>query len=146
MKNMKKIVAITSLVGILGLTSFAYAYTYSSNSATCTNSATCSESSSCTDESQCNKIDKEPCSENQNCPKTVIIDDKITNTEEFKSQTLEGKKAILDINVKSGALTKEKADEIYNSIITSSSDSLNSKSCGSGLQKGSGCGSCKSSK
>lgn len=66
--------------------------------------------------------------------------------DEFKSQMLEQKKAILDQRVTEGNLTSEKADEIYNAIKENMASCDGSGSVGSGKKSGScfgngaGCG------
>jgi hypothetical protein len=78
--------------------------------------------------------------------------------EEFKTESLKQKKAILDQRVKEGSLTQAKADEIYNSIVNNQGTcdgtggtgigKMNGAGFGQGMGKGqgmgngAGCGGC----
>lgn len=58
--------------------------------------------------------------------------------EEFKAQMLEQKKAILDQRVKDGILTKQQADEIYNSIKNNQATCDGTGNAGIGKKYGAG--------
>lgn len=60
--------------------------------------------------------------------------------DEFKAESLEQKKAVLDERVNDGDLTKEKADEIYNSIKTNQETCDGTGSAGIGKMNGVGFG------
>lgn len=60
--------------------------------------------------------------------------------EEFKTETLKEKKAILDQRVKDGSLTQAQADEIYNSIKTNQATCDGTGSSGIGRMNGAGFG------
>jgi len=60
--------------------------------------------------------------------------------DEFKTETLVQKKAVLDQRVKDGNLTKDAADEIYNSIVTSQETCDGTGSAGIGKMNGGGLG------
>ena len=60
--------------------------------------------------------------------------------EEFKSETLQQKKGILDQRVKDGSLTQSEADEIYNSIATNQATCDGKGSAGIGRMNGAGFG------
>lgn len=60
--------------------------------------------------------------------------------EEFKSQMLEQKKAVLDQRVNDGTLTQQQADEIYNRIKTNQAACDGSGSAGIGKSYGAGFG------
>jgi len=55
--------------------------------------------------------------------------------EEFKAETLQQKKEILDQRVKDGSLTQDQADEIYNSIVTNQATCDGTGSAGIGRMK-----------
>lgn len=60
--------------------------------------------------------------------------------DEFKSQMLEQKKAILDQRVKDGQLTQQQADEIYNAIKDNQANCDGTGSAGIGKKFGAGFG------
>ena len=66
--------------------------------------------------------------------------------DEFKSQMLEQKKAVLDQRVKDGTLTQQQADEIYDTIKNNqvtcdgTGNIQNGKRCGAGFGSGAGKG------
>jgi hypothetical protein len=64
--------------------------------------------------------------------------------DEFKTQMLEQKKALLDQRVKDGRLTQERADAIYNAIKANQAtcDGTGNKGYGSGCGAGMGTGGC----
>jgi len=102
MKNLKKIIAAVTVVGMLGASGAAYAATVK------TPAEIASELTGKTVED----LYKERAS-----GKTYgTIAKDAGKLEEFKAQMLEQKKAILDQRVKDGKLTQEQADEIYNAI------------------------------
>jgi hypothetical protein len=102
MKNIKKFVAVASLVAIIGVSTIAYAAT----------ATTPAEIVSSLTGKSVEDIYKEKTSD-----KTFgTIAKEAGKLDEFKTQMLEQKKAILDQKVKDGTLTQEKANEIYNAI------------------------------
>lgn len=60
--------------------------------------------------------------------------------DEFKTESLKQKKAILDQRVKDGSLTQAKADEIYNSIVNNQATCDGTGSAGIGKMNGAGFG------
>lgn len=60
--------------------------------------------------------------------------------DEFKTENLKQKKAVLDQRVKDGNLTQAAADEIYNSIVTSQATCDGTGSAGIGKMNGAGVG------
>ena len=60
--------------------------------------------------------------------------------DEFKTQSLEQRKAVLDQRVKDGNLTQAQADEIYKSIVTNQSTCDGTGSSGIGRRNGGGFG------
>lgn len=60
--------------------------------------------------------------------------------EEFKAETLQQKKEILDQRVKDGSLSQAEADEIYNSIATNQATCDGTGSAGIGRMSGAGFG------
>ena len=60
--------------------------------------------------------------------------------DEFKAQSLEQRKAVLDQRVKDGKLTQAQADEIYKSIVTNQSTCDGTGSIGIGRMNGGGFG------
>ncbi|MGH4123577.1 MAG: hypothetical protein ACREV6_11690 [Clostridium sp.] len=60
--------------------------------------------------------------------------------DEFKTESLKQKKAVLDQRVKDGKLTQAAADEIYNSIVTSQANCDGTGNASMGKMKGAGVG------
>jgi len=126
MKNLKKIIAAVTVVGILGATGAAYAATVK------TPAEIASELTGKTVED----LYKERAS-----GKTYgTIAKDAGKLEEFKAQMLEQKKAILDQRVKDGKLTQEQADEIYNAIKNNQTNCDGTGSAAIGRKYGAGFG------
>lgn len=102
MKNLKKFVATVTVVGILGAAGTAFAAT------------------AMTPAEILSGLTGKPVSElyqERSEGKTFgTIANESGKLEEFKSQNLEQKKAVLDQRVKDGKLDQEQADQVYNSI------------------------------
>jgi len=102
MKNIKKFATVITLVGLMGATSAVYAAT----------SKTPAEITSGLTGKTVEEVYKE-----KTAGKTFgTIAKDAGKLDEFKTQMLEQKKAILDQRVKDGKLTQAQADEIYNAI------------------------------
>lgn len=104
MKNMKKIVSITAVVGMLATTGAVYAASEINTPAEILSNLTGKSVESLYEEIEAGKTFGELAKEA----------DKL---DEFKSLNLEQKKSLLDTRVKEGTLTQEKADEIYSAIL-----------------------------
>jgi len=126
MKNLKKIIAAVTVVGMLGASGAAYAATVK------TPAEIASELTGKTVED----LYKERAS-----GKTYgTIAKDAGKLEEFKAQMLEQKKAILDQRVKDGKLTQEQADEIYNAIENNQANCDGTGSAAIGRKYGAGFG------
>lgn len=64
--------------------------------------------------------------------------------EEFKAQMLEQRKALLDLRVKDGTITQERADALYNAMKSNQAICNGTGNSGLGMKNGAGCasGSC----
>ncbi|MCR4436049.1 MAG: DUF2680 domain-containing protein [Clostridiales bacterium] len=132
MKNLKKIIAAVTVVGLLGTAGAVYAAT----------AKTPAEIVSELTGKAVEDIYKE-----RAAGKTYgTIANDAGKLEEFKAQMLEQKKAVLDQRVQEGKLTQEQADAIYNSIKNNQAacDGTGSagigKKCGAGFGSGNGMG------
>ncbi|AZV58687.1 DUF2680 domain-containing protein [Clostridium sp. AWRP] len=132
MKNFKKFVAALTIVGAIGSASAVYAAT----------SKTPAEVVSGLTGKTVEDLYKE-----HTAGKTFgTIANEAGKLEEFKTQMLDQKKAVLDQRVKDGNITQEKADEIYNAVKTNQAacDGTGSeqvgKKYGAGFGQGSGMG------
>src|SRR5665647_1508566 len=102
MKNMKKIIAVSALVVVLGVAGIAYA-AENKTPADITSALT---GKSVTD------VNAE-----RAAGKTYgTIANEAEKLDEFKAQMLEQRKAVLDQRVKDGQITQEQADVMYNNI------------------------------
>lgn len=104
MKNFKKFVAILTIVGAIGSASAVYA-------ATSTSKTPAEVVSGLT-----GKTVEDLYKEHADGKTFGTIANEDGKLEEFKTQMLDQKKAVLDQRVKDGSITQEKADEIYNAI------------------------------
>lgn len=104
MKNMKNLIVLVVTIGVLGMVGVAYADEFKTPAdiaVVLTGKST------------------EDVNKQRSEGKTYgTIAKEAGKLDEFKSQMLEQKKAILDQKVKDGTLTKQQADEIYNQIKT----------------------------
>ncbi|MCX7709465.1 MAG: YckD family protein [Clostridia bacterium] len=132
MKNVKKFVAVLSIVGVLGTAGAVYALEIKTpadvvagltgKSITEVNNERTSGKTYGTIAKEANKLD------------------------EFKAQMLEQKKAILDQRVKDGTLTQEQADAIYKRIkdnqalCDGTGNEGTGRGCGAGFGNGKGMG------
>lgn len=102
MKGFKKIAAVISIVGVLGISGAAFAATV----------MTPAQIVSGLTGKSVTEVNQE-----RSAGKTYgTIANDAGKLDEFKTQMLEQKKAILDQRVEAGNLTKNQADQIYNSI------------------------------
>jgi len=121
--KIKKTIAITLVVGVIGAMGIAYAAT-SKTPAEITSSLT-------------GKTVTEVNAERSQGKTYGTIANEAGKLDEFQAQMLEEKKANLDQRVKDGKLTQEQADAIYNNIKT---NQLTCDGAGSGRMGGQGCG------
>ncbi len=103
MKKFKKFAAVLVAVGILGTAAIAYAEVTAKTPAQIVSGLT-------------GKTMEDVIKERADGKTYGTIVNEAGKLDEFKSQILEQKKAILDQRVKSGTLTQQQADQIYNSI------------------------------
>ena len=128
MKNFKKLVAAATIVGILGVVGVAGA-SYA------TGTTTPAGISALTGKSL------EQVTTERAAGKTYgTIANDAGKLEEFKTQTLEQKKAILDQRVAAGNMTQAQADTIYNSIKANQATCDGTGSTGLGQRSGAGFG------
>jgi len=121
--SIKKTIAITLVVGVIGAMGIAYAAT----------AKTPAEIASSVTGKTVTDVTAE-----RNQGKTYgTIANEAGKLDEFQTQMLEERKADLDQRVKNGTITQEQADAIYNNIKT---NQLNCDGEGSGRMGGQGCG------
>lgn len=102
MKNIKKLVAVVTVVGMLGASGAVYA----------ASAKTPAEITAALTGKTVEDVYKE-----KTAGKTFgTVAKEAGKLDEFKTQMIEQKKAVLDQRVKDGSLTQAKADEIYNAI------------------------------
>lgn len=127
MKNLKKIVMLAAMVGIVGTTGAVYAAT-AKTPAEIVSGLTGKTVEQLTGERATGKT-------------YGTIANEAGKLDEFKSQMLEQKKAILDERVKAGTLTQTQADEIYNSIKANQENCTGTGNGRAGMKNGAGgCG------
>lgn len=126
MKNLKKLLATATVVGMLGVAGAAFAAT----------AMTPAEVVSGLTGKTVEDLYKE-----RSAGKTYgTIANEAGKLEEFKAQMLEQKKTVLDQRVKDGRLTQEQADQIYNSIKNNQATCDGTGSAGIGKKYGAGFG------
>ena len=133
MKNLKKVVTVVTVVGMLGVAGVAYAAT----------AQTPAEIAAGLTGKTVENVYKE-----RAAGKTFgAVANEAGKLEQFKTQMLEHKKAVLDQRVKDGKLTQTQADETYNAIKNNQtncdgtgSSSAIGKKYGAGFGQGSGMG------
>ncbi|MEW6066108.1 hypothetical protein P378_08315 [Desulforamulus profundi] len=126
MKNLKKLLATVTVVGMLGVAGSAFAAT----------AMTPAEVVSGLTGKTVEDLYKE-----RSAGKTYgTIANEAGKLEEFKAQILEQKKTVLDQRVKDGRLTQEQADQIYNSIKNNQATCDGTGSAGIGKKYGAGFG------
>lgn len=126
MKSFKKLLAVVTVVGIMGAAGAAYAAT-AKNPAEITAGLTGKT--------------VEDLYQERSAGKTYgTIANEAGKLDEFKTQMLEQKKAILDQRVKDGKLTQAQADEIYNAIKNNQVNCDATGSAGIGRKYGAGFG------
>lgn len=126
MKGFKKIAAVISIVGVLGISGAAFA----------ANVMTPAEIVSGLTGKSVTEVNQERAT-----GKTYgTIANDAGKLDEFKTQMLEQKKAILDQRVKDGYLTQEQADQIYNSIKNNQATCNGTGSARMGRKAGAGFG------
>lgn len=102
MKNLKKLVVLVTALGVLGTAGTVYAATFKTPAEIT---------------SQVTGKSVEAVNEERASGKTYgTIANEVGKLDEFQSQMLEQRKAILDQQVKDGKLTQTQADAIYNNI------------------------------
>lgn len=124
--KLKKVIAITLAVGVISAMGIAYAVT-TKTPADITASLT-------------GKSIEEVTTEHNEGKTYGTIANDAGKLDEFKTQMLEQKKAILDQQVKDGKLTQEQADTIYNNIKNNQATCDGSGSARIGRQGGAGFG------
>lgn len=124
--KIKKTIAITLAVGVIGAMGVAYAAT-AKTPAEITASVTGKTATQVTEERGQGKT-------------YGTIAKEAGKLDEFKAQMLEQKKAILDQRVKDGKLTQEQADAIYNNIKNNEATCEGTGSARIGKQGGAGFG------
>lgn len=131
MKNFKKLLAVVAVVGVLGTTGIVYAATEAKTPAEVVSGLT-------------GKTVEDVTKERAEGKTYGTIANEADKLDEFKTQMLEQKKAILDQRVKDGTLTQAQADEIYNQIKENQAtcDGTGSARIGRGAEAGFGQGSC----
>jgi polyhydroxyalkanoate synthesis regulator phasin len=133
MKNIRSYLGVDIIIGLLGVTGTAVATVTSKTPAEITAGLVGKTVEQVTIERAAGKT-------------YGTIADEAGKLDEFKAQTLEQKKAILDQRVADGNLTQEQADTIYNSIMTNQAicDGTGSarigQSMGTGFSQGQGKG------
>lgn len=126
MKNYKKLLAVITAIGILGAAGAVYAAA----------SKTPAEIASGLTGKSIEEVNTERAS-----GKTYgTMAKEAGKLDEFKSQMLEQKKAILDQKVKDGIMTQERADEIYNALKSNMANCDGTGNSGIGRKYGAGFG------
>ncbi len=131
MKNLKKLLVVAIVVGLIGATGAAYA-AVAKTPAEITAELT-------------GKTVSELYQERSEGKTYGAIANEDGKLEEFKAQMLEQNKIILEQRVSEGSLTQEQADNIYNTIqsrqANCAGDGIGTRgNCGLGLSKGNGLG------
>jgi len=127
MKKIKTYIMAVTIVGLLGVTGTAFAAVTGQTPAEITAGLTGKT--------------VEQVNEERLTGKTYgTIADEAGKLEEFKAQTLEQKKAILDQRIADGSLTEDQADAIYNSLKTNQATCDGTGSAAIGKRAGAGFG------
>lgn len=129
-KGFKKVTAIVAAILVLGTAGAAFAATYKTPA-----EIVSGLTGKTTDEVNAERV----------AGKTYgTIANDAGKLEEFKTQILEQKKALLDQRVKDGTLTQERADAIYNAIKANQAicDGTGNAGLGAGCGAGFGAGGC----
>lgn len=126
MMNMKKFVAILTVVGVLGAAGAVYAAT-AKTPADIVSGLTGKSVEEVTKDRAAGKTYG-----------TIAKD--AGKLDEFKAQMLEQRKAILDQRVKDGTITQERADAIYNAMKSNQAICDGTGNAGLGMRNGAGCG------
>jgi hypothetical protein len=133
MKNIKSYIAVATIVGLLGVTGSAFAAVTGQTPAEIAASVT-------------GQTVEQVTAVRTTGVTYGTIAKEAGKLAEFKAESLEQKKAILDQRVTDGNLTQEQADAIYNALVTNQAtcDGTGSaaigKSMGAGFGKGQGMG------
>lgn len=127
MKKMKTYIIAATVVGLLGITGTAFAAVTGNTPAEITAGLT-------------GKTVEQVIAERATGKTYGTIADEAGKLEEFKTQTLEQKKAILDQRVTDGNLTQAQADAIYNSLKTNQATCNGTGSAAIGKSMGAGFG------
>lgn len=137
MKNYKSYIAAATIIGIIGVTGTAFAAVTGKTTAEITAGVI-------------GKTVEQVTLERATGKTFGTIADEAGKLDEFKAQTLEQKKAILDQRVTEGKLTEEQADSIYDSLVTNQAtcdgdgSARIGKTMGAGFGQGQGMGLGKS--
>lgn len=127
MKNLKKLVALVAIVGILGTVGATFAAT----------TKTPAEIVSGLTGKSVEDITKDRVT-----GKTYgTIANDAGKLDQFKTQMLEQRKALLDQRVKDGTITQERADAIYNAMKSNQALCDGTRNAGVGMKSGAGCAS-----
>jgi hypothetical protein len=126
MKNLKKLIAVATVVGSLGIAGAAYA----ANATTPAGIVS----------SLTGKSVEEVTAQRAAGTTYGAIAQEAGKLDEFKAQILEQKKIVLDQKVKDGNLTQAQADQIYNSIKNNQTTCDGTGSAGIGRSNGVGFG------
>ncbi|HBW38411.1 hypothetical protein [Desulfosporosinus sp. BICA1-9] len=129
MKNFKSYIAVATIVGILGVTGTAFAALTGQTPAEITASLT-------------GQTVEQVTAQRTTGITYGSIAKEAGKLDEFKAETLEQKKAILDQRVADGNLTQEQADAIYNALVTNQAicDGSGSAAIGKSMEAGFGQG------
>ena len=126
MKNIKKLVVSLAVIGVLS-TSVVFAVTATKTPADIAAGLT-------------GKTVEEVTTERTSGKTYGTIAEEAGKLEEFKTESLQQKKLVLDQRVKDGTLTQAAADEIYNSIVKNQETCDGTGSAGIGKMNGVGFG------
>lgn len=126
MMNMKKFVAILTVVGVLGAAGAVYAAT-AKTPADIVSGLTGKSVEAVTKDRAAGKTYG-----------TLAKD--AGKLDEFKAQMFEQRKVILDQRVKDGTITQERADAIYNTMKSNQAICDGTGNSGLGMRNGAGCG------
>ena len=127
MKNFKKLIAVATIIGVLGMTGSVYAAVGTTTPAGIVAGLTGKSVEQVTAERAAGKT-------------YGTIASEAGKLDEFKAETLELRKAILDQRVKDGNLTQAQADAVYNTMKANQAICDGTGSARMGLGNGTGQG------
>lgn len=126
MKNLKKFIAVIAAVGVMGVAGAAFAATIKTPAEIVSDLT--------------GKTVEDLYAERSDGKTFGAIAAEAGKLDEFKTQMLEQKKAVLDQRVAEGSLTQEQADQIYNNIKTNQAACAGTGTAGIGQKYGAGFG------